>query len=137
MSRPLALCTLIALAALLGCIHPVHHDGHTPGRVVMGDHGPPPHAPAHGYRHKHHSHGVDLVFDSEFGVYAVVGMHDIFFYDDHFYRYLDGGWSVSVGLDRGWVRVEPRKLPKGLARKGGTAKGHGKGRHGRPAKHGY
>ena len=30
--------------------------------------GPPPHAPAHGYRHKH-QHGVELEYDSGIGAY--------------------------------------------------------------------
>ena len=34
--------------------------------------GPPPHAPAHGYRHKHPD-GVELVYKSNIGGYAVVG----------------------------------------------------------------
>ena len=137
MSRPLALCTLIALAVLPGCVHQ-HHAGHrAPGPVVASQHGPPPHAPAHGYRHKHHQHGVDLVFDSEYGVYAVVGRTGHYFYDDHFYRLLDGGWAVSVRLDGGWVGIESGKLPKGLTKRSPRARGQGKGRHGRPAKHGY
>ena len=36
------------------------------GRRRVYRHGPPPHAPAHGYRHK--QHGVELVYDSGRGV---------------------------------------------------------------------
>ena len=133
-----ALCTLIALAAFPGCIHQHHHRAHrAPVPVARSQHGPPPHAPAHGYRHKHHDHGVELVFNSEIGVYAVVGRRDHYFYDDHFYRLVEAGWVVSGRLDRGWVRIEPKKLPKGLRNKWRKAKGRGNGKHGHPAKHGY
>ena len=83
------LCALGALALLLGCFHPYGHarhrlGGHAP--VMVHAPGPPSHAPAHGYRHKHAHHGVELVFDSAFGVYGVVGMSDHFFHAGHFYR---------------------------------------------------
>ena len=32
---------------------------------VGSGNGPPQHAPAHGYRHKHRAKGVELVYDSE------------------------------------------------------------------------
>ena len=132
------LCVLIALAAFPGCIQQQHHRVHrAPVLVAKSKHGPPPHAPAHGYRHKHHHHGVELVFDSKIGVYAVAGRRDHYFYNDHFYHLVDAGWVVSGRLDRGWVRIEPEKLPKGLAKQWRKAKGHGKGKHRHPAKHGY
>ena len=74
--------------------------------------GPPPHAPAHGYRHKHH--GRDLVFDAELGVYVVVGLRDVWFLDDSYFRISGDHWEVSVGTPDRWrvmaVSAVPVKL---------------------------
>ncbi len=93
--------------------------------------GPPPHAPAHGYRHKH-KHGVKLVFDSNLGVYIVIGYPKHYFYDSRYYRFKDGGWWVSVLLEGRWVSITAAKLPPGLRKlkgKGTKSKKHpGKGK---------
>ncbi|MFQ5585276.1 MAG: hypothetical protein ACE5GF_00390, partial [Thermodesulfobacteriota bacterium] len=49
-------------------------------KVKSKKHGPPPHAPAHGYRHKHR-HGVELMFDGGLGVYIAVGLSGIYFHN--------------------------------------------------------
>lgn len=74
--------------------------------------GPPPHAPAHGYRYKHQD--VELVFDAGLGVYIVVGYPDYYFYDNRYYRYRDGGWAVSLLLEGPWVSITEVDLPPGL-----------------------
>lgn len=72
--------------------------------------GPPPHAPAHGYRHKYHQH--DYVYDSKIGAYVVLGYDDHFYIDELYYRYRDGGWQVSVHLDgHDWRHIDDRKVP--------------------------
>ena len=96
-------------------------------------HGPPPHAPAHGYRHKHAAHGVALVFNAELGVYSVSGRSDYYWSVDRYYRLKDGAWSASVRLDSGWARIAEQKLPKGL-RPAKAAK-HKHKRNQVPAKH--
>jgi len=48
-------------------------------------HGPPAHAQAHGYRHKQVA-GFELVFDSNLGLYVVVGHHDYYYCVSYFYR---------------------------------------------------
>ena len=134
----------IALLAFMtmGCVHPHHARRDRPRVVQAHKPGPPPHAPAHGYRHKHHAHGVDLVFDSGLGVYLVVGLADHFFLHDQFYRRSGGEWFVSAELGHGWTAVGSSVLPKGLgkakrAKKHKQAhKKHGK-KHAPPAKHGY
>jgi hypothetical protein len=78
--------------------------------------GPPPHAPAHGYRHKHR-HGGELVYDSGLGVYVVIDLADHYYYDNHYYRYHQGGWQVSVRMSGPWDWVEVRTLPPGLQKK--------------------
>lgn len=78
--------------------------------------GPPPHAPAHGYRHKH-SNGVELVYQSSTGVYLVAGYSNYYFYNNKYFRLKNGSWEASVHLDRSWKQVSEKKLPPGLQKK--------------------
>ena len=91
--------------------------------------GPPPHAPAHGYRHKHPG-GRELVFDSGLGVYVVMDMSDIFFLDNLFIRYQQDYWQVAIKLDGPWRRAKEKEVPLKLknAKKNKYSKGHGKGK---------
>ena len=75
-------------------------------------HGPPPHAPAHGYRHKHHN--TDLKYDSVLEVYVVAGWSNYYFHEDHYYRSNDNGWEITAQLSGPWTSVSTKKLPKGL-----------------------
>ncbi len=99
--------------------HPVHS---TP-QVVVVKNGPPPHAPAHGYRHKHS--GAVLVYESDLGMYQVNGRPGHYFYKDQFYRLHDGQWQVSVSFGGPWNVILDSKLPKKL-HKHKHAKAHGK-----------
>lgn len=130
------LAMLATAAAGCAYVHDYHHhDGKAPpAHAQVYQPGPPPHAPAHGYRHKHHG-GVELVFDAGLGVYVVVGHAGHYHDGDRYYRWKDGGWSVSVRLDGGWSRVAAHDVPPGLRAK--HAKGKPKPRRGPPAKHGY
>jgi hypothetical protein len=125
-----SLGTLVAAAFLAaGCVAHHHYPPGPP--VVVHQPGPPPHAPAHGYRHKHHRDGVDLVFDTKVGVYVVVGHVDHWFFDDHYYRVAHGAWYVAPRFDGPWKVVEVSHLPAGLlvhhgAKGKGKAKGHAK-----------
>jgi hypothetical protein len=84
---------------------------------------PPAHAPAHGYRAKHHRNkyhmhdhherheravhsGVQIIFDSERGVHIAVGLPGLFFHEGSFYRHTSGGWQMSMRADGSW---EPAK----------------------------
>lgn len=72
--------------------------------------GPPPHAPAHGYRHKHQGH--DLDYDVKIGVYMVVNVPDTYFYDDLYIRLSsDGRWMVSARLNHGWRPAASHEIP--------------------------
>ncbi len=84
-------------------------------------HGPPPQAPAHGYRHKH-QHGVEMVFNTGMGVYIVVGYPKHYFYDNSYYRYHDGIWKMSVHIKGPWVIITESDLPPGLKKKGKSKK---------------
>jgi hypothetical protein len=118
----------VSLAVLLaGCV--VHHHDHdrnhgSPGR----GYGPPPHAPAHGYRSKYHDH--DLRFDSGLGVYVVVDMPDVFFLDDRWYRWYPDRWEYAVGPRGPWRVIEIERLPGQLHKHKfkGNGNGHGNGK---------
>lgn len=99
--------------------------------TVSKGHGPPAHAPAHGYRRKHVA-GMELVFDSGRGIYVVVGHSDHYYHDGHFYRLRGGLWEMSLKPNSGWKVVSGKSLPMGLQVKvkaNGNGKGKGKGKH--------
>lgn len=122
-------CGLLALALFLpACVHHHHHHRSAPAKVTRVNRGgPPPWAPAHGYRHKHHD-GVELVFDAKLGVYVVLGHDHYFFHGDRFYRDHDGRWLVSAQFHGPWVSVAVTDLPSGLrVTKHKKHKHHGRG----------
>lgn len=96
--------------------------------------GPPPHAPAHGYRRKYQD--VELVYDSGRGVYVVIDFPDHYYFKGHYYRLGEVDWEVGVGLEGPWKVISYDELPKGLRteKKGkgkAKAKGKSKGHPGR------
>ena len=87
--------------------------------------GPPPHAPAHGYRHK--QHGVELVFDSGRGVYVVIDLPNHYYFKGRYYRRGEIQWEVGVHIDGPWEFISEDELPKGLrAKEKGKGKAKGK-----------
>jgi len=137
MSFTVLVCGLLAFVAS-GCSHGAITIGASDPHVGHHDHGygPPPHAPANGYRWKrhHHDHDVDLVFNSDLGVYVVVDIPNRFYWNGYYLRIEDDGWYASVDLDGRWKPRAEDSLPPGLRKK--YAK-HGKGKHGKgnvPAK---
>lgn len=100
------------LFLLSGCmvIDSRDRDGHHPDRSYHRP-GPPPHAPAHGYRHKHHD-GHDLEYDTELGVYIVLRVPDTYFNDTVYIRISsDGRWLVSGSIDGGWRIAAGDEIP--------------------------
>ena len=80
--------------------------------------GPPPHAPAHGYRHKHNKDNVVLQYDAGLAVYVVSGQRDCYFDDGVYFRYSGGTWELSARIGGPWkVAVVDRDLPSGLKKK--------------------
>lgn len=75
--------------------------------------GPPPHAPAHGYRHKHPD-GTRLEYDSRLGVYVVLGHTNLYFSDGMYYRPTSVSWEISAKIGSGWKPVSEKRLPPGL-----------------------
>eukprot|EP01156_Anaeramoeba_ignava_P014906 Anaeramoba_ignava/a610878_11.p2 GENE.a610878_11~~a610878_11.p2 ORF type:complete len:139 (-),score=4.37 a610878_11:988-1404(-) len=76
--------------------------------------GPPPHAPAHGYRHKHQD-GRQLVFDTSIGAYVVIGLPDTYFNSNLYLRLSDDGrWMVSLQAEDGWRPAKKGEVPQKL-----------------------
>lgn len=125
---------LAAVLAVLGCSRTVVvKPGPTPPPPPPSKQvGPPPHAPAHGYRHKHPD-GVVLVFESELGLYIVSGHKDLYFHNDRYYRLRNGEWCASVHVNGPWDVVAVKKLPPGLYKKS-TNVGKATGKEKKPKK---
>lgn len=86
--------------------------------------GPPPHAPAHGYRQKHHGH--ELEYDSDLGVYIVIGLASLYFIDGVYYKISNDNWFSSDRPDGGWHAYNNNVLPGKLYNKHGNKKARGK-----------
>jgi hypothetical protein len=86
------------------------------GRIETG---PPAHAKAHGYRRKQVC-GYDLMYDTNWGVYIVVGITDCYYHDGHFYRLRGEDWQISLRADSGWGPASVTLLPPGLQKKATT-----------------
>jgi phage baseplate assembly protein gpV len=121
---------VLALAgvAFWGCSGSVRYQKTTPVVVEKDDHGPPPHAPAHGYRHKHPD-GVVLVYDSGLGLYVVSGHKNVYYSEGRYYRYHQDVWESATHFDGKWKKTSSKKLPPGLQDKQ-VAKGNKKGKKG-------
>ncbi len=97
------------------------------GPVVVHRSGPPSHAPAHGYRHKHQT-GAEFRFDSHLGVYIVEGKTNIYFHDGWFVRIRSGIWQASATLDGRWKARSAGWVPPGLRSKHHAKKSKARGR---------
>jgi hypothetical protein len=80
--------------------------------VVERKHGPPPHAPAHGYRAKHQN--CDLVYDSGLCVYTVVGHRGCYYRDSRYYRRSGSSWQISGSIKGPWRTATVSSVPNGL-----------------------
>ena len=89
-------------------------------------HGPPPHAPAHGYRAKTQD-GLELVFRADYGVYEVVGRDSYYYQDGVIYRQDSIGWIIGRSVDGPWTSVSEGQIPPGL-RSDHPGKGHSQGK---------
>lgn len=145
------LSALLALVTLAGCngfsvSHRPDRGGdrdHRDEPIAMRKPGPPPHAPAHGYRAKHES-GRELRYDEGLDVYVVIGETDVWFDDGWFIRVRNGAWEFSASFDGPWElrtasavpeKLRLKKQPK--VAKGKHKKQPGNGRGAVPAKGGW
>jgi hypothetical protein len=122
---------VVVIGVTSGCVQHVHEAPSGPPKVVVKQGGPPPHAPAHGYRRKHAQDGVDMVFDSDLGVYIVVDTPDCWWSDSRYYRWRDGGWTIGAHVSGPWTTVAIDAVPSGLRgykAKGNNGKGKAKGK---------
>jgi hypothetical protein len=99
--------------------------------------GPPPHAPAHGHRRVHDAHrgDVELVFDSDLGVYVVVDLPNHYYWNGTYLRITDDGWLASAELSGGWETCASDSLPPGLRKKDKHWKGKKHRGNGHPPDH--
>lgn len=138
----LAVIAASALAAQ-GCIVDHHHRhwGEATRPAVAKHGGPPPHAPAHGYRHKHRDASgtrVTLQFDTGLGVYVVLGQPGHYWSGSRYFRWSGVQWEVSTKLAGGWTVVVSGDVPPHLVAKyAHQKKAHHKKRKHVPAKHGH
>jgi len=125
----------IAVAAftLTGCTRAVVYKEKDPKVVVVTTDkdddrkGPPSHAPAHGWRHKHEKDGTEMVYDSGLDVFVVVGQRDCYFSAGQYFRYSNGSWEWSVQIAGPWKFVASyNDVPSSLCEKHGKGKNHGK-----------
>jgi hypothetical protein len=125
-----AIVVLAAVGLSAGCTRKVVYKEKSPEPpVVIHDHdhgGPPPHAPAHGYRHKHEGDDVVLVYDKHLDVYIVSGYRDCYYTAGQYFRFVDGSWEWSVSVSTGWkIVADYREVPSSLCSKHGKGKSHG------------
>jgi len=140
MTGGLRLTVASALAAAValtvpGCIRETYYRG-TNDAVYVQKQGPPPWAPAHGYRRKHPG-GALLVYDAGLGCYAVEGHPSCYFQGNRFYCRRGGAWSGGPSLGGPWTVVSLQQLPPGLAKKWGAGPppGHAEGHKHKGWKH--
>jgi len=73
--------------------------------------GPPPHAPAHGYRHKHRD-GVELEYDSGIEAYLVIEFPGTYYCNGLYSRYSpEEHWVVAANLYGPWRVPNEREIP--------------------------
>lgn len=74
--------------------------------------GPPPHAPAHGYRYMHK--GAVLVYNSHLDLYVVKGYPGVYFHNGHYYKRHKNHWLSSYRYDGPWELVYRKHIPPSL-----------------------
>ncbi len=121
---------VLVAAALAACIAVAPPSAPGPGKSQ--GHGPPAHAPAHGYRAKT-PQGVSISFDTGIGVYVAVDVPGLYWLDERYYRKGASGWQVSAYFAGPWAACAAGDLPTGLQSqdsKPGKSK-QGKGNNGK------
>ena len=109
MKRSVLLLAVLSITLFTGCrtVAVIPVGTHT--TVSSSHHIHPPLYPSHGYRHHYHDH--DLVYDSDFGAYLVLGYDDVYFYNNLYFRFYSGAWQSATRLGGAWRHAEHRHLP--------------------------
>ena len=116
MLRKVKLTTILFLSSVLfaGCaavdtVVSIPADVHMKERPHKT--GPPPHAPAHGYRYKHQD-GVELEYDSGIDAYLVIKFPGTYFYNGLYSRFSpEERWVVAENLNGPWRISREREIP--------------------------
>ena len=98
--------------AISACTMFTHHNRMQSPAGGQGYAGPPD-SPSHGYRYKQ-SDGIELVFDSGIGVYAVSGHSDNYYHQGKYYRWNNNSWEASSKISEGWAPTSDDAVPPGL-----------------------
>jgi len=122
-SRTLFLCAVVLACAMLMLASCSSVGVYASSDSIATEKGPPAHAPAHGYRRKHQTMDVQLVYDSGRDVYVVVGLPGHYYYDGHFFRIRGAQWEMSLNTADGWQPADENSIPPGLRTK---SNGNGK-----------
>ena len=110
----MALALLVFASLFASCASSSVNHRHGEGVATKKNGGPPPHAPAHGYRHKHRTDGVELAFESVSGVYIVIGFPRHYYLDERYFRIRTGTWQVSTSIDGAWKTIGMTDVPLGV-----------------------
>jgi hypothetical protein len=108
-----AALTASAVIAISGCNTMIRYNQTASPAAGEKHAGPPPHAPAHGYRHKHPD-GTQLEYESSMGVYVVVGYAEHYYCDGVYYRWHEASWHASKNINKGWAPASDKSIPPGL-----------------------
>ncbi len=79
--------------------------------------GPPPHAPAYGYRYHHPHDHVLLIYEPDLALYRVSGYRSYYFRDGSYYRLRSGSWYRASHIKGHWSAVGYESIPSGLQHK--------------------
>ena len=124
------LLVVVFLLPACSTVNRGHRHESPPREVHRSQPGPPDHAPAHGYRRKHSSDNVEMVYDAPSGVYIVAGHADHFFSGDRYYRTSGENWEISPGIGGPWKVTNESSIPQGLkSKKPKKSKQKNKGRN--------
>jgi hypothetical protein len=121
-----ALVIALCVTGLACSSHSAVRYGQQAGPSKSQGHGPPPHAPAHGYRAKTQD-GLELVYRSDYGVYELVGRDRYYYQDGVIYHRDSIGWIVGRTVNGPWTSVTEAQIPPGL-RSDHPGKGQGQGK---------
>jgi hypothetical protein len=115
---------LLVVGTDVSCTKEYHQH---PTTTKQKRHGPPPHAPAHGYRAKT-SEGIAIVYDSRLRVYVVIDISNHYYYNGFYYRLNEDRWEGCAHIHGSWQPVAENKVPPGLRSGAKKKKGKKKGK---------
>ena len=113
-NRIYSLLITLSLSSCYGggvLVIPAETHSHT---TIVTHNAPPPHAPAHGYRHRYDNH--ELKFDTGYGVYLVLNNPGLYFYNDHYIRFYNDSWQITNRLQDRWRPARQNDVPLKLER---------------------